>query len=246
MQVAPICGRNLLAPKERLRERAIYNDSAPADHHGRHRGWGEVRPSESTGPSWLETGPTPPEGRGRSLQRLGDGRGVLAALRRLGTLADRHRRPGAGRKAQASGIPWDDPSGVRLRSWLGVSEQEFYDPERFALLPMDFFYPGKGDHGDLRPRRDFAATWHPRFLAELADVGLTVLVGSYAQRHYLAGSRKSNLTETVRCFEEYLPDYLPIVHPSPLNFRWQTKNPWFGATLLPRLRMIVKSVLNDD
>ena len=151
-----------------------------------------------------------------------------------------------GRKAQASGIPWDDPSGVRLRSWLGVSEEEFYDPERFALLPMDFFYPGKGGHGDLPPRRDFAATWHPRFLAELADVRLTVLVGSYAQRHYLAGSRKSNLTETVRCFEEYLPDYLPIVHPSPLNFRWQTKNPWFEATLLPRLRMIVKSVLNGD
>lgn len=146
-----------------------------------------------------------------------------------------------GRKAQESGIPWNDASGARLIQWLGVDEPVFRDPSRFALLPMDVFYPGKGPHGDLPPRRGFAARWHPRILNAMPRVQLTLLIGSHAQRHYL-GTRDS-LTATVRRFEEYLPDVLPLVHPSPLNFRWLAKNPWYEAEVLPRLRQRVEVAL---
>lgn len=146
-----------------------------------------------------------------------------------------------GRKAQESGIPWNDASGARLIEWLGVDETTFRDPTRFALLPMDFYYPGKGPHGDLPPRPDFAARWHPRILSEMPHVGLTLLVGSYAQQHYL-GTRQS-LTATVRGFTDYLPAMLPLVHPSPLNFRWLAKNPWYEQEVLPQLRQCVRSAL---
>lgn len=146
-----------------------------------------------------------------------------------------------GRKAQESGIPWHDASGARLIQWLGVDETVFRDPSRFALLPMDFYYPGKGPHGDLPPRRGFAAHWHPRILKAMPHVQLTLLIGSYAQQHYL-GTRDS-LTATVRRFEEYLPDVLPLVHPSPLNFRWLAKNPWYESEVLPRLRKRVETAL---
>ncbi|PZG16186.1 uracil-DNA glycosylase family protein [Nonomuraea aridisoli] len=146
-----------------------------------------------------------------------------------------------GRKAQESGIPWNDASGARLIDWLGVDETTFRDPSRFALLPMDFYYPGKGRHGDLPPRRDFAARWHPRILQAMPHVQLTLLIGSYAQQHYL-GTRES-LTATVRRFADYLPAVLPLVHPSPLNFRWLAKNPWYEAEVLPRLRQCVRAAL---
>jgi uracil-DNA glycosylase len=146
-----------------------------------------------------------------------------------------------GRKAQESGIPWNDASGARLIDWLGVDETTFRDPSHFAFLPMDFYYPGKGPHGDLPPRRDFAARWHPRILQAMPHIQLTLLIGSYAQQHYL-GTHES-LTATVRQFADHLPAVLPLVHPSPLNFRWLTKNPWYEAEVLPQLRQCVRATL---
>lgn len=144
-----------------------------------------------------------------------------------------------GRKAQESGVPWNDASGVRLRAWLGVDDEQFYDPDLFAVIPMDFYYPGKGASGDLPPRKDFARRWHGRILAELPDLALTVLVGGYAQKYYLGARAKPNLTDTVRAYTEYLPSTVPLVHPSPLNFRWQSRNPWFEAEVVPALRTLV-------
>jgi uracil-DNA glycosylase len=148
-----------------------------------------------------------------------------------------------GKKAQDSAMPWNDASGVELRKWLGVSDKQFYNPDLFALLPMDFYYPGKGVHGDLPPRKAFAPKWHPRILANMQEVELTILIGSYAQKYYLSKSAKGNLTQTVAAFEEYLPIFFPLVHPSPLNFRWQTKNPWFRQELVPILQERVKKIL---
>jgi uracil-DNA glycosylase len=148
-----------------------------------------------------------------------------------------------GRKAQESGVPWDDASGVKLREWLGVTDEQFYDPALFAILPMDFYFPGKGASGDLPPRKDFAPRWHPRLLGRLPDIALTLPVGGYAQKFYLGASAGTNLTETVRAYRDYLPSKLPLVHPSPLNFRWQKKNPWFEADVVPALRARVREVL---
>lgn len=146
-----------------------------------------------------------------------------------------------GRKAQDSGIPWNDASGARLISWLGINEATFRDPSRFALIPMDFYYPGKGAHGDLPPRPGFAARWHPRLLEAMPQVQLTLLVGGYAQQHYLR--TRESLTATVRRFADYLPEVLPLVHPSPLNFRWLAKNPWYGDEVIPQLRRSVEAAL---
>jgi uracil-DNA glycosylase len=148
-----------------------------------------------------------------------------------------------GKRAQESGVPWNDLSGVKLRAWLGVTDEQFYDPALFAILPMDFYYPGKGTNGDLPPRKDFAPKWHPLILARLRQVRLTLLIGGYAQKHYLAGRIKPNLTATVRSYQEYLPEILPLVHPSPLNFRWQNKNPWFESEVVPVLRSVVGTAL---
>jgi uracil-DNA glycosylase len=149
-----------------------------------------------------------------------------------------------GRLAQASGVPFDDASGVRLRDWLGVTDEQFYDPDLFAILPMDFFYPGKAVHGDLPPRPGFASRWHPRILAELPGIRLTLLIGDHAQKHYLKDRRKPNLTSTVRSYQDYLPSTFPLVHPSPLNFRWQAKNPWFQSEVVPVLRTGVGRALS--
>lgn len=148
-----------------------------------------------------------------------------------------------GRKAQESGIPWNDASGKKLFEWLGVTESEFRDPELFALLPMDFYYPGKGTTGDLPPRKTFAPRWHIPLLDLMPQIRLTVLIGGYAQQYYLAGQTKRNLTETVHAFREYLPTVIPLAHPSPLNFRWQARNPWFAIEVLPALRTQVASAL---
>jgi uracil-DNA glycosylase len=148
-----------------------------------------------------------------------------------------------GIRAQQSGIPWNDASGQRLIEWLGVDEATFRDPAAFAILPMDFYYPGKGTTGDLPPRADFAPTWHPPLLELMPRIGLTLVIGDYAQRHYL-GTR-GTLTERVRGFRDYLPDRFPLVHPSPLNFRWQSRNPWFVTDVLPELRLRVAEALSD-
>jgi uracil-DNA glycosylase len=147
-----------------------------------------------------------------------------------------------GRRAQASGIPFDDPSGVRLRSWLGVTDEEFYDHDKLAIVPMDFYYPGKAASGDVPPRAGFAAQWHPAALALLPEVRLTVLVGAYAQRRYLGPQRARTLTDTVRAAGTHLP-YFPIVHPSPLTQGWRMRNPWFETETAPLLAGLVREAL---
>ncbi|MBO0610754.1 uracil-DNA glycosylase family protein [Myceligenerans salitolerans] len=148
-----------------------------------------------------------------------------------------------GRKAQESGLAWNDASGRKLIEWLGVTEPQFRDPDLFALLPMDFFYPGKGVNGDLPPRKGFAERWHTPLLELMPDIRLTVLVGSYAQAYYLGDRAGRTLTDTVRGFRDYLPGMLPLVHPSPLNFRWQARNPWFLTDVVPVLRERVADAL---
>lgn len=149
-----------------------------------------------------------------------------------------------GKKAQESGKVWDDASGKRLMEWLGVNEDTFRDESLFANMPMDFYYPGKGASGDLPPRRDFAKLWHKRILQEMPRVELTLLIGSYAQQYYLGANRMRTLTETVRNFKKYTPKYFPIVHPSPLNFRWHTKNPWYEKDVVPELQKRISRIIN--
>ena len=154
-----------------------------------------------------------------------------------------------GRTAQESRIPWNDPSGKKLRAWMGVTDEQFYNPDLISLLPMDFYYPGKGAHGDNPPRKDFAPKWHERLLAMMPGVRLILPVGAYSQKYYLNGVRgpkaQKNLTETVRACEDYLPRFLPLVHPSPLNFRWQAKNPWFEQQVVPALQERVAEILRE-
>lgn len=145
-----------------------------------------------------------------------------------------------GRKAEETQLFWNDLSGDRLREWMGVSREEFYGTDRIAQLPMDFYFPGAAKHGDLPPRKGFAEKWHPRLLEEMPKVETTLLIGSYAQQYYLGKLRESNLTETVKNFRSYLPKYMPLVHPSPLNIGWLKRNPWFETDTLPVLRQIVK------
>lgn len=150
-----------------------------------------------------------------------------------------------GSKVHASGIPWDDASGKRLRSWMRVSEEQFYNPENFCFLPMGFCYPGKGNSGDLPPRPECAPLWHEKLLNEMTSVRLTLLIGQYALKRYLGKSLKNNLTETVRAYREYLPQFIPLVHPSPRNAIWQKKNPWFDKELVPDLQDIVSQSLDN-
>ncbi len=139
-----------------------------------------------------------------------------------------------------SSIPWDDKSGERLRQWLGVDEATFYNPEIFALIPMGFCYPGKGKTGDLPPRKECAPLWHKKILDKINNIELVILIGSYAQEYYLGKSKKRTLTETVRNFQEYLPKFIPLPHPSPRNNIWLKKNPWFKIEVLPILKEKIK------
>lgn len=148
-----------------------------------------------------------------------------------------------GRKAEETRLFWNDLSGDRLRDWMGVTREEFYETDRIAQLPMDFYYPGKAKTGDLPPRKGFAEKWHPRFLEEMPNIKTIVLIGNYAQKYYLDKQMGKNLTETVRNFKKYLPRYLPLVHPSPLNIGWLKRNPWFERDVLPVLKEIVQKSL---
>ena len=145
--------------------------------------------------------------------------------------------PGA--KVHDSGIAWMDASGEQLRKWLNVDETAFYDPTKFALMPMGFCFPGKGRSGDLPPRPECAPLWHNLLLQQLKQVRLTLLIGQFAQHHYLGDECGTNLTETVRAFRQYLPKHFPLPHPSPRNRFWIAKNPWFALELLPRLQVSV-------
>lgn len=141
-----------------------------------------------------------------------------------------------------TGIPWDDKSGERLRSWLGVSKEAFYDDKLFALIPMGFCYPGKGKSGDLPPRPECAPQWHDLVLEQIQEKALIVLIGNYAQNYYLKKSAKNNLTNTVKHYAEYLPQYLPLPHPSPRNNIWLKKNEWFERLVIPELQRITKRI----
>ncbi|SAK76634.1 uracil-DNA glycosylase [Caballeronia catudaia] len=149
--------------------------------------------------------------------------------------------PGA--RVHASGIPWNDASGKRLREWLDVDTDIFYDASRFAIVPMAFCYPGRGASGDTAPRPECAELWLDRLLAELPAIRLTLLVGQYAQRQFLGGARKATLTDTVQAWREFGPDVVPLPHPSPRNQGWFKHHPWFETDVLPELRRRVSRQL---
>lgn len=148
-----------------------------------------------------------------------------------------------GRKVHASGVPWDDVSGRRLRAWLGMSDETFYDASRVALLPMGFCYPGTGKSGDLPPRPECAPQWHPPILAALDRVELTLLLGQYAQRHYLG--REGTVTEQVEQWREDLRDgRMALPHPSPRS-RWTRTHPWFESEVVPALQDAVARLFSS-
>ena len=151
-----------------------------------------------------------------------------------------------GTKVHETGIPWNDASGDRLRGWLNLDREIFYDESRIAIVPMGFCYPGVDARGgDRPPRKECAPAWHPRFLKLLPKIELTLLVGLYAQAHYLGDRRKVTLTDTVRAFKDYGPNFMPLPHPSWRNTGWLRKNPWFEAELLPVLRRRVTKLIAD-
>jgi uracil-DNA glycosylase len=142
-----------------------------------------------------------------------------------------------GTRVHETGVPWNDPSGDRLRDWLDLDREAFYDEARIAIVPMGFCYPGRDPRGgDRPPRPECAPLWHPPLRAALPGVALTLLVGSYAQGYYLGKRRRDSLTETVRAWRDYQPDFVPLPHPSWRNTAWLKRNPWFEAELVPELR----------
>ncbi len=142
-----------------------------------------------------------------------------------------------GTRVHETGIPWNDPSGDRLRLWMGLDRDTFYDESRIAIIPMGLCYPGRDAHGgDAPPCRACAPLWHPRLVPLLPRLELILLVGGYSQAHYLGKRVGANLTETVRNWRAYLPDYLPLPHPSFRNNAWLKRNPWFDDEVLPYLR----------
>lgn len=149
-----------------------------------------------------------------------------------------------GSRAHQSGIPFADASGNRLRDWLGVDRETFYNPEKIAILPMGFCYPGKGKSGDLPPRPECADTWRERLLAQLESVALTLVIGRYALDYHFAKPAAS-VTEQVMAWQAFWPRMIPLPHPSPRNNRWLLQNPWFEAEILPRLRQRVAEVLAE-
>jgi uracil-DNA glycosylase len=150
-----------------------------------------------------------------------------------------------GTRVHASGMPFTDPSGDRLRDWLGTDKETFYDQTRIAIVPMGFCFPGLDDNGgDLPPRKECAPHWRDRIFTNLPNLKLTLLVGSYAQAWHLKGRLKPTMTETVKAWRDYGPDFIPLPHPSWRNNGWIKKNPWFEAELLPHLRRRVSRILS--
>jgi uracil-DNA glycosylase len=148
-----------------------------------------------------------------------------------------------GSRVHETGIPFNDPSGDRLREWMGIDKEVFYDEKKIALVPMGFCFPGTGKLGDLPPRPECADTWRVKLLEQLNNIQLTIIVGQYAQAWHLDQGSKVNLTEIVMAWREYWPKAIPLPHPSPRNNIWLKKNPWFVEEVLPSLRRKVKSVL---
>jgi len=149
-----------------------------------------------------------------------------------------------GTRVHKTGIPWNDPSGVLLRQWMNVGESVFYDDQIFAIIPMGFCYPGKEKGGDLAPRPECAPLWHKKLFDKMPNIELTLLIGRYAQSYYLQRRVYKTLAETVFHFEEYLPRFFPMPHPSPRNRHWLKRNDWFEKDVVPVIRQQVLSILN--
>ena len=150
-----------------------------------------------------------------------------------------------GRRVHETGIPFNDPSGDRLREWMGIDRDTFYDASRIALVPMGFCYPGTGQGGDLPPRKECADTWRQRILDAMPSIELTLPVGSYSVAWHIPDSRRS-LTETVKDWRRYAPAVIPAPHPSPRNNMWLRRNPWFEREVVPYMRMRVAEILDHD
>lgn len=150
-----------------------------------------------------------------------------------------------GKKVHETGIPWNDASGKKLRQWLGVSNDQFYNKELFSIMPMDFCYPGKGPHGDLPPDPECAKKWHPEILSRMLNQPLKILIGTYAINHYLADEKKESLAETVRHFKLYMPAYFPTPHPSPRNQNWLKNHPWFESENIPYLQQFIQQKIKE-
>ncbi|KQC30651.1 uracil-DNA glycosylase family protein [Flagellimonas eckloniae] len=150
-----------------------------------------------------------------------------------------------GTKVHKTGIPWDDQSGKQLRKWMGVTDEIFYDETKIAQMPMGFCYPGKGKSGDLPPRPECAPQWHKSLLEKMPNIALTILIGQYSQRYYLGDKMERNLTETVRNYDNYTPEYFVVPHPSPRNRFWLSKNQWFNEEVLPELKRAVLQNLEN-
>jgi uracil-DNA glycosylase len=148
-----------------------------------------------------------------------------------------------GRRVHDTGIPWNDASGERLRDWLQLPPELFYDERLVAIIPTAFCYPGKGRSGDLPPRPECAPAWHPRLLPLMPQLQLTLLIGAHAQKFYLRENAKATLTETVAAFRDYLPRFFPLPHPSPRNQAWWKAHPWFERELLPVLRERIETIM---
>lgn len=147
-----------------------------------------------------------------------------------------------GRIVHESGVAWNDQSGKKLREWLGVDDDTFYNVDNFAILPMGFCYPGKAKTGDLPPRKECAPLWHEEVWSKLQNVKLKIVIGSYAANYYLG--KNSNLTQKVQNFREYLPEYWTLPHPSPVNRFWRMKNPWFEDEIVPELQHKISEILS--
>ena len=149
-----------------------------------------------------------------------------------------------GKKVHETGVPFDDASGDRLREWLGVSRGSFYDPDKFAILPMGFCFPGTGKSGDLPPRPECAEKWRAAILSSLCNIQLTLVIGQYAMAYHLP-TEKGRLTDIVANWEKFWPDTIPLPHPSPRNNIWLKRNPWFQNDVLPVLKVRVSDVLRE-
>ncbi|WP_083256785.1 uracil-DNA glycosylase family protein [Glaciecola punicea] len=151
-----------------------------------------------------------------------------------------------GSVAHALGVPFKDKSGERLRRWMGISEADFFNPRHVAILPMGFCYPGRGKSGDLPPTKECASIWRGDLLALLPNIQLTLLIGAYSQAWHLQKARQSTLSETVKVWQNYWPEQLPMPHPSPRNNIWVTKNPWFEDQVIPVLQQRIKLLLDKN
>lgn len=149
-----------------------------------------------------------------------------------------------GRKVHETGLPFNDPSGDRLRDWLGVDREQFYDDQRFAIIPMGFCFPGTGKSGDLPPRPECAETWREKILSQLKQVQLTVVIGRYALDYHLPDTQKLTVTQAVAGWQNHWPTIIPLPHPSPRNNRWLRNNPWFESEVVPELKKRVGGVLS--